>query len=68
MIDELLAMVSVKDPNGKLLIYNKRLAQVFDLEQDSDGVGKRMADAISTDMGRAIDARDRLVLETRKPL
>jgi len=68
VIDQLPATVSVKDPNGRLLIYNKRFAQVFNLEQDSDGVGKRMADAIPTDMGRAIDARDRLVLETGKPL
>lgn len=68
VIDELPATVSFKDLEGRLLIYNKRFAQVFGIDSQSEGVGKRMAEVMSGEMGRAIDARDQIVLDTAKPL
>lgn len=68
VIDELPATVSVKDPEGRLLMYNKRFAQIFGFGAQSEVVGKRMADILPDEMGRAIDARDQIVIETGKPL
>jgi len=67
VIDQLPATVSVKDPEGRLLIYNKRFADVFELEP-GQGVGKAMGQAMPAAQGRAIEGRDRMVLESKRPL
>lgn len=67
VIDQLPTTVSIKDLDGRLLIYNKRFAEIFDLAP-GDGLGKPMGDAMGTSMGRAIEGRDRTVLETGQPL
>ncbi len=67
VIDQLPSTVSIKDTDGKLIIYNKKFAEIFDLDVKSAN-GKTIDEAMPTSAGAAIAARDRLVLETKQPM
>ncbi|MGZ0187640.1 MAG: PAS domain S-box protein [Alphaproteobacteria bacterium] len=67
VIDQLPATVSIKDTAGRMLIYNKRFANVFDLDLEG-GIGKTVGETVQNAIGDAVEGRDRMVLETKRPL
>ena len=69
VIDQLPSTVSVKDPDGKLVLFNKRFGEIFGISTtDGAGIGKTMGQAFPDSIGPAIEGRDRAVLESKQPL
>ncbi|MEQ9121184.1 MAG: PAS domain S-box protein, partial [Alphaproteobacteria bacterium] len=67
VIEQLPATVSIKDVDGRLVMYNKRFAEVFDLES-VEALGQSMSEFMPNALGRAVEGRDRAVLETRQAI
>jgi len=67
VVEQLPATVSIKDVDGRLVMYNRRFAEVFDLET-TEGLGQSMSEFMPNALGRAVEGRDRAVLQTRQAI
>jgi|GEM_PF-2721392 len=67
VIEQLPATISIKDTDGRFLMYNCRFARMAGLEAD-EGVGKTTSEAMPTPVGQGIESRDLQVLTTKTPM
>lgn len=67
VVDQLPATVSIKDPEGRLLMSNRRFSETFGIGEGA-GVGRLMSEVTEDAIGRAVQARDQAVLKNKQPL
>lgn len=67
VVDQLPATVSIKDPEGRLLLSNRRFSETFSIDEGA-GVGRLMSEVTDDAIGRAVQTRDQAVLKNKQPL
>lgn len=67
VMDQFPATVSIKDTDGRLLLANRRFEEAFNIER-SAGVGRRMSEVTSEEIGASVEERDVKVLQSKRAM